>query len=204
MTISLCVTAYDQDINLLNQCLYYINRQTVKPDQIILLASNIQHWVGSINIDTFISTRLMSSGEARNKLLKMSSSDIVCFCDIDDEIHPQKCEIIKHIFSTTRCNALVHDYEFGHKTFDFIDIDQIATYPIIDIDHNPGSTNLKCPINGKIAHGPISIDREFILANNLSYPDTSYGEDGIFCRNILYTKFSKILYTNTNLINYIL
>lgn len=204
MTISVCITAYDKDIYLLDRCLHYIKKQTLTPNQIILLASNINYWSGDIITDIFISNKLMSAGEARNQLLKISSSDIVCFCDIDDEVHPQKCEIVKHVFSKTGCCALVHDYEFGHNEFETIDTHQVKTYRITDADNNPNSTNLTCPISdGKIAHGPISVNREFILRNHLYYPNMSYGEDGMFCRNILRTDMSKILYTDSKLINYI-
>jgi len=66
MKVSFCITACHKDIDCLDNCLSYINKQTVPPDEIILLASNIKHWNNSIKVSSIFYTELLSAGNARN------------------------------------------------------------------------------------------------------------------------------------------
>lgn len=201
MSISFCITAYDKDIKHLNRCLSFINQQTIAPDETILLASNIKHWNNSIDINTIFYTDLLSAGDARNKLIDIASSDILCFCDIDDEIHPQKCEIVKKIFDNYDINGLVHNYNTGNQPFDFIDINKLEIHQITKVDPNPISTNLVCPTDGHITHGHISVKKKIL--NNTRYINSSRGEDGIFCRDVFNIDHNKMFYSPLKLINYI-
>lgn len=204
MTIGFCITACDKDIHLLDRCLYFINQQTHQPDEIILIVSGTKIVDTIFNIKILSHDHRISSGEARNKLIQNSKSDVLCMCDIDDEIHPQKCETINQIFVDTNVAAMVHDYNIGHTKFNFFDLEKdLKTFEIENIDPNPNSTNILCPINGDITHGHITINKKLIVDNNLSYPDSSIGEDGIFCRKILALHNSKFLFCPLKLINYI-
>lgn len=201
MSVSFCITAYDKDISYLDKCLSFIKQQTVSPNEVILLASNIKYWNNSIDINTVFYTDLLSAGSARNKLIDISSSDIICFCDIDDEIHPKKCEIVKKLFGDYDMNALVHSYHINYHAFDYIDTQNLEIHKITGVDPNPLSVNLLCPVNGDIAHGHISVKKKIL--NNIRYTNSSNGEDGIFCRQIFNLDANKMFYSPLKLINYI-
>lgn len=205
MNISFCITAFDKDIHLLDKCLHFIDQQTITPEEILLLVSGVKKIPISKKISNiFTFEERLSAGKARNYLLNKASCEIVCFCDIDDEIHPQKYEIVHKIFLNTNNIAMVHDYNIGHQEFSFINIqNNIDFFCITDNDPNPNSTNLLCPTNGKITHGHISIRKNDILENKIRYQDKSHGEDGIFCRDILKSTNKNFVYCPLKLINYI-
>lgn len=205
MKITFAITSYSQDIHLLDRCLSYIDDQTNKPDEIILVASNLDYFNCKSLIDSaHLFKQKLSAGEARNKAIDISSSDIICFCDVDDELHPQKCEIIRSIFSNDQTiDMVVHDYNNGSCNFDYIFLSHINLIQITDIDPNPTSTNLMCPISGNITHGHCVIKKQTIVDNKIKYTNSSYGEDGLFCRSVLGINNSNVMYTPLKLINYI-
>lgn len=200
MTICFAITAYDKDLHYIDRCSTFIERQSVRPNETIAFVSGVSSANKPPTIDKmFLSSKRASAGKARNECIKNSSSDIICFCDVDDEIHPQKCEIIKKVFSENeKVDAIVHDYNFGRQEFKPIEISNIVLHKIAGID----KTCLLCPIDGKIAHGPICVRRSAIQNYKLEYEDLSYAEDGLFCQRLFQANSDGLFFLPYELINY--
>jgi hypothetical protein len=141
----------------------------------------------------------MSAGAARNKGGELATGDVVCFCDADDPIHPQKCEVIKRVFDNKDVDALLHNYNTSNVKFEEIDTQHIELEKVAGCDHPP-SKNVYTDSDKPIAHGPISIRKE--VTSEITYGDSSCGEDALFCQSILKSPKYSLYYTPLCLINY--
>jgi glycosyltransferase involved in cell wall biosynthesis len=225
MNVSFCVTCYDGDVHLLHDRLISIyDEQTVTPDEVLVITSGVSSgpivWDSSrpnLTIKTF--EKRMLPGGARNQGGRLAKGDVVCFCDVDDPIHPQKCEIVKRVFDNRNVDALVHNYNLGQSVFckygprgpryqyygeEFImvsDLDQIPIEKVITTSPPP-STNVEAPSKSPVTHGHMSARKELLA--DISYrEDMSLGEDGDFCQSIVKSNKFDLYYTPLVLINYI-
>tara|TARA_Y100001938_G_scaffold149724_1_gene237650 strand:- start:380 stop:1051 length:672 start_codon:yes stop_codon:yes gene_type:complete len=220
--ITFCVTCYDGDVHLLEDRLLSIySEQTVQPDEVLVITSGVGSgsivWDASkpnLTIKTFEQRKL--PGGARNQGGKFAKGDIVCFCDVDDPIHPQKCEIVKKIFEENpEVDALVHSYKFNTKEFNTYDPSEIPIEKVTEVDErwekeqnyvfNPHKelpkTCVITPSKGDVHHGHLSCKKE--IFNDLKYREEMWlGEDGDFCQSIVKSSYS-LFYTPLVLINYI-
>lgn len=201
MKVSFCVTCYDKDSYLLQQSIDTLQKQTVEPDEILVIASGLKSLVcTNPKVKIYNFEKRMSAGEARNKGGELATGDIVCFCDVDDFVHTQKCEVIKRVFENQNIDALVHNYNLNVSEFKKIDVESVHVEKITDID-NPPSTNVATLSRMPVCHGHVSVRRS--VAEKLKYEDSSYSEDGVFCQSIVKSQNFNLYYTPLILINYI-
>ena len=221
MKISFCVICWRNDVKLLPKRISDIYGQTVQPDEILIVASGVPDDVvqsDNPDIKIYPFRDRMLPGAARNKGGELATGDVIVFCDVDDPISPQKCEIIKEIFTTnTEVDALVHSYSFmkGYETpvWSTIDMENIEVEKVTEkspprtpavhphkVDVLP-NTNVLAPSGGRVHHGHMSCKRE--IFNELQYYEwMSLGEDGTFCRSILDSPNYDLYYTPLVLIKY--
>jgi len=215
MSTILAITACRRDIHFLPRCLASVNSQTIKPEKILLFTSgcsvkNLEQYIEP-NIGLISLPDEVSAGSARNTVIDAmfsssirGGSQILMFCDVDDQIHPQKCEIVRDVFGyNSLITALVHGYNEDSPVFQLYSKEECNTiYKIKEIERPP-RTNLISPIpTGKICHGHVTIKIDAALSNNIRYTNISMGEDGLFCQ----TWASHNLYVGyipLSLINYI-
>ena len=206
MKVSFCITCYDQDAHLLESSLSNIlQTQTTKPDEILVVSSGLKSLSCSIpNVKVYNFENRMLAGGARNKGGQLATGDVVCFCDVDDPIHPKKCEVIKRVFDDDcpdRVDALLHNYKFN--THDFAPIkslDKIEIEKITSVD--PTCTNVRTAANLPVCHGHMSARKELLAS--ISYrEDMRLGEDGDFCQSVVKSNKFDLYYTPLILINYI-
>ena len=125
-TLSLCITMYDLDKDLLPRVLESVSKQTVAPDEIVIVSSGLPSGhlphtkypylvVAGKNIPlhTVNSTQRVDSASARNIGLAAAHKDIVQFFDVDDYMHPHFLNIVKGIFSQTACDFVLPTYILG-------------------------------------------------------------------------------------------
>lgn len=223
MKVTFCVTCYDGDVHLLQGRLLSIcSEQTVQPDEILVITSGTGSgpipWdenKPSLAIKSFEQRKL--PGGARNQGGKFATGDVVCFCDVDDPIHPQKCEIVKKIFENNpNVDALIHAYKFNSQEFEPYDSSNIEIEQITEVDprwekeqnyvFDPQSkglprTNIVVPSGNPAHHGHLSCKKE--IFDTLKYREEMWvGEDGDFCQSIVKSQY-KLFYTPLVLINYI-
>ena len=224
VSVSFCVTCYDGDFHLLGQCLHYIAHQTVAPDEVLIIASGLKkksEGRSSTRVYTF--ENRMSAGAARNKGGELATSEVVCFCDVDDPIHPQKCEVIKRVFDDTNVDALLHNYNTNTVKFEEIDVEEIelepvtrfdkrweekqksippANYGYYCIDGDLPRTNVEIDSGRPATHGHMSARKE-VLSEIKYIENMRIGEDGELCQSIIKSGKFGLYYTPLTLINYI-
>ena len=220
MKVSFCITCYDQDAHLLESSLSNIlQTQTTKPDEILVVSSGLESLsCNSPNVKIYNFKDRVLAGRARNKGAELATGEVVCFCDVDDPIHPQKCEVIKRVFANQNVDALVHNYALGAARVmgQNLDKQDIEIEKITNVDDrwekdqnyelftdaDLGRTNIKVPSDRPVCHGHLSAKKE-LLAEIKYREDMWLGEDGDFCQSIVKSKKFDLYYTPLVLINYI-
>lgn len=207
LTLSLCITCYHKDYNLLECRLKDLQQQTCSPDEIIISSSGLEQQSCAYVINYTINQKHIPfiyvnrenvglPGFARNQGGRVSNCDLIMFCDIDDIIHPQKIEIVKHIFNNYNCDMVVHNYSM--RQFDGF-TEYLGILPAEKITQKElYCTNLLA--SGPIHHGHITIRTEIL--KYIKYNENrALGEDGQFCQEVFDSKYN-IYYSQHKLIHY--
>jgi glycosyltransferase involved in cell wall biosynthesis len=197
------------------------------PDKLIIAASSQNRsTVEYLNTVTrnlpFVTEILPTSGPLyagsnRNRGLKKSTSDYVTFCDADDSFSKKRLQVLLQIAEEFDPDLILHNYS-RLKPLIYLNslnfTDDLITQN--DLHHSTfpnglrkreqetgigGDTNLILPPYAKsgwrIAHGSATVKTSI----NLEYGDMPFGEDGQFCRDILFSG-KKVCYTPNKLTNY--
>ena len=102
MSISLCITSYDQDYSLVYNLLEEFQKQEMSPSEIVFYCSGIQiiDMPNALSIKgnqvpilTVFSSRRTNAATARNICSKIAGSEYIMFFDVDDIPHPMKIRI---------------------------------------------------------------------------------------------------------------
>jgi glycosyltransferase involved in cell wall biosynthesis len=216
--VTFCITCYDKDVHLLDRSISFAENQTVRPDEILVVSSGLNKDYHIIlgrlrnrGISTYNSVERKLPGWARNTGGLFAKGDVICFCDVDDDIHPQKCEIIKQVFSKSEVSGFVHNYytpktwwDNGWEQLEGVDIEEITK---IESDHLPEKwhdtprTNVMTDNHEPVCHGHLSCRKE--IFDHLQYDENmSLGEDGTFCQGIVNHSDFRLFYSNKKLIIY--
>lgn len=206
--VSFCIICYDGDVYLLPRILSELSKQTVTPDELLVLVSGVPD-ENHLNIEVkntqakihFFKDRMLPN-KARNTIADIATGDVICLSDVDDIPHHQKIELVKKIFQNKEVDALVHNYIMSYG--DFSDIENInnAVENIEKIIEDDGSrsTNILAPSRKGIHHAHITA-RKDVYKDVKGPEDMKFGEDGMFCRAILNSKYN-MYYTDQKLIIY--
>jgi glycosyltransferase involved in cell wall biosynthesis len=221
MKVTFCITCYDQDFFLLEDRIKSIEHQTVQPDTISIVCSGLQkegykvfEIAKKYNCAVYNSPIRHLAGWARNTGGFICNTDVISFCDVDDSIHPQKCEFIKRVFENKNISALVHNYhtlETWNGRWDFISdfsVEEIVKTEDTPPDPIPAGwfdiprTNVLTEKKEPVCHGHVTC-RKQVFEDGIRYnEEMSLGEDGTFCRAILANKKHNLFYTAQKLILY--
>ena len=205
-TLSLCITCYVGDYNLVSPLLDEFAKQTVAPDEIIISSSGMRQ-DELIDLDYFViagqavpvihqnSEQRHMQSVARNAGSKASTKDVIVFFDVDDIPHPQKVEVTKKLFSDSKLSAFIHGYKHGEdREFDLVEDTPFCRV----IAKHPENTNIITEEGvGGIHHSHIAVRREvFDKVQFNESPEFYRLEDGKFCQDIVDTRlpfiFSKL------------
>lgn len=224
--VTFCITCCDKDVHLLDQCVSYIDNQTVKPEEVVIVCSGLKdesilllEKVQELNFErkdtgyvVYNSPYRKLPGWARNIGGVISTGEVVVFCDVDDSIHPQKCQFIKGVFQNKEVSAIVGNYHLpgsfdGWKdlALQYEEITEVEPdpYPVPAGWFNIPRVNVMAPSKKPIAHGHMSCRTELFTKNQVTYKeDMPLGEDGTFCRSILAHSDYRLFYTPQKLIIY--
>lgn len=229
MKISVVIPCFPPHIKYINTCINSLNKQTYKPDEIIIALSQTteEHSINIYNnLKSDMHIKILSTkekqyaGQNRNRGAIEAIYDIISFIDVDDEIHPQKLEIVKYIFETYKPKMFIHSYIWKSSKFEKYDYDSIKIYESDDIfsatfidkirnkenEYNingQASAGAKIKIknytNDDIHHGHVSIDRNIV--DEVKYEDIISGQDAIFCRDVLW-KYNNTIFSPMKLVNF--
>ena len=106
LNISFCIICYDKDVHFLPRILQELQKQTVSPDEIVVLASGIKDkkQLNDMRLDICSSVKIHTledralPNKARNAVASLAEGDVICLSDVDDIPHPQKIELVKKYF----------------------------------------------------------------------------------------------------------
>lgn len=156
-------------------------------------------------------------GQNRNRGWELADTDYVTFCDADDIYAYDRISILRDIAMDQNADLILHNYtrlkpatylNSLPRTSYLVSSDALykSTFPLNVRNRKleigiAGDTNILLPIdaknNWKIHHGHATVKR----ALNLRYGQKFRGEDGEFCRDVLFAK-KHIVYTPNKLSNY--
>lgn len=211
MSISLCITSYNEDYSLIYNLLEEVQKQEALPAEIIFYCSGMQSVDISnvlaikgqlVPIRTVFSSKKTNQATARNICSKIASSEYVMFFDVDDIPHPMKIYITRDVIRRTNIDFFVHDYhQVKHSNNFFEDLPKnFKTFPITEIDK--GSTNIKCG-DFPIHHSHVTVKKKVFEKIEFNETDQYYRrEDGKFLQDLVISGYSG-LYCPIKLVNYV-
>ncbi len=213
-----CITFCDKDWHLIERCADFIFCQSTRPDKVMFVGSGLlekTHIAYSLclklgkqfsehSIITCPTRKL--PGWARNSgaFFNQGRDEVISFCDVDDDIHPKKCDFIKSVFVNPDVDALIHNYSrpevLCFPSWENVDdIDVLNIEPVTNVEQE--RTNVMTNHKEPVAHGPVSIRGN--VAQHFRYKENmSLGEDRIFCREIVNHPDFNLFYTPRKLIIY--
>ena len=223
-----CITFCDKDWTLIERCVDFVLSQSVKPDKVTFVGSGLlekTHIAFSLcaklgklfdshNIITSPTRKLPGWARNTGAFFNQGNDEVISFCDVDDDIHPKKCEFVKKVFVNPEVDALVHNYDRPEVqvTWDRVeDKHVVQVEPVISVEPPPDPvpdgwfniprTNVMTKNKEPVAHGPISIRGS--VAQHFRYKENMpLGEDGTFCREIVNHPNFNLYYTPKKLIVY--
>lgn len=207
--ISLCITAYDQDYNFLDNLLNQLKLQTEAPMEILVYCSGLNKLVldpyivinnTKVPLYLILSQKRTIQSIARNICSKIASGEIIIFFDVDDFPHTQKIEITNYIFKKYNPDFFVHNY--SETPMDLTArIDKSNLIIKSNLSVSPTTTNIVCDKH-PIHHAHIAVQKT-VFANVIYNESMTFyrKEDGKFCQDLLNHKYNG-LYTPTVLVQY--
>ena len=114
-TLGVAIPCYHPHIPRLEQLLLSIEDQTSRPDEVVVSCSGctdndvrglLNRWSFPVTIKTHPARK--NAAQNRNIAARALGTEYVSFFDADDIMHPQRLEIIRHAFATTRVDLVMH------------------------------------------------------------------------------------------------
>ena len=208
-TLGVAIPCYHGHINILKNLLDSIERQTRKPDMVVVSCSSSNDTPYTQDQYSFPLTIItnpnkMNTAQNRNIAANALDTDIISFIDADDQMHFQRLEIIEKAFENDIV-IFLHNYIDGFDKPDIkyddivFDINRIGLYPcgwmICHIDN---------PIPCIIHNAHVSIHKTvfgFIKYNES--PDWCTKEDSLFNSQIIRMFPNNTAYCSLELTKYI-
>ncbi len=122
LTLGIAIPCYKIHLGPLKNLLDSIERQTKKPDKVIISSSStkiedVPYKSTDYSFPFFIITTSEKKNAAQNRNIAAShlDTDIISFIDADDVMHYQRLEIIYKCFTSTDCKFLLHSLQLGRR-----------------------------------------------------------------------------------------
>ena len=164
-----------------------IENQTRKPDEVVVSCSSTTEFPTkqySYPVRIITTEKKQNASTNRNIAASNLTTDIICFFDADDKMHPQRLEIIEHSFENT--DIILHSFfEEAEKNCNYPHID-MSNYCIIrnQLSRAPSGCITLDNIQ-RIHHGQVSITQQ--IFQQVRFPeDPIYEtrEDCAFCYSV--------------------
>jgi glycosyltransferase involved in cell wall biosynthesis len=199
MKIGVAIPCYIGHIDQLFNLLDSIQNQTILPDKVVVSCSSSKdsdfniHYE-KIKIYTF-PLQIITSEEkkcaAQNRNVSaynLSDVDYITFIDADDVMHPQRIEILLHVFQKHDSDIVLHNYynsEILNNMVKKIETSNVRQNSLKQchsgcITHKDNHT-----MNGKIHHGHVSVKQS--IFNQVQFPEEPQfytKEDCVFCYRV--------------------
>ena len=211
--ISVIIPCYPPHFNKMPTILSDVQKQTVQPIEIIVAMSQTtderalilkEAWHKFVDVPLSVVNiqRPQMAGINRNMGATHAKGTHLMFIDADDRIHRQKIEVTEYLIKKYDPNIILHSFFFKKNIkelnfeIDLEKIEPVQNQTLFDRTFgNPpkrnneyertvgnGRTNVMCPF--RIHHGFPVVKRE--IWEKVRYTNWPRGEDGKFCRDILW------------------
>ena len=167
--IGIAIPCYKGHIEHLKHVLDSIEKQTRKPDQVVVSCSSSEssdipatYFQYSFPVSIFTCSEKKNTAQNRNIALSKLNTDIVSFIDADDIMHPQRLEAIEQSFLQHDILIFLHFYETNmNKEFitynQFpVELNKMYVCPWRSVQH----THYRCA--SIIHNGQCSVRREVV------------------------------------------
>jgi len=122
LTLGVAIPCYKGHIDILKHALDSIDKQTRKPDKVVVSCSSSEssdipasYFQYSFPVSIFTSSEKRNVAQNRNFASSKLDTDIVSFIDADDIMHPQRLEAIEQGFLHHDIQIFLHFYETNMK-----------------------------------------------------------------------------------------
>lgn len=118
LTIGVAIPCYKPHYHFLNRMIASIVGQTHKPDQVVVSCSSWDYdgaqnfTTGGVSVTIVYAQRRILQAENRNVAASLLDTDIISFIDADDLMLPRRLEYVVRMFEETKCDGVVHDYQY--------------------------------------------------------------------------------------------
>lgn len=209
MKVGVAIPCYKKHIPHLVKLLMSLEKQTYKPDEVVVSCSSCKPEdipVISVSFPLRILTTEMSQNCAtnRNKAANALTTDCLLFFDADDEMHPQRLEILRNLFMETRCDILLHNFWIQDETKqEFSSISKPYTELNVLRRAPTGCAVVEDRWGLRIAHGHVSVSA--FVFGRIQFkedPGNERRDDAIFCGDILNMPGVQSVYIHDSLSKY--
>jgi len=156
MTTSVIIPCVARHFVWMSGILEAYQNQTVIPNEIVLVFSEaekindvdiakLEKGLWDFNLKIIKRNGVFLEGENRNVAMDNASGDILIFSDADDIPHPQRVEIVKHIFENYEVEHIIHALTFQRDQMKPIDINSIKSLQFSTVEDVLNFSSLNNP-----------------------------------------------------------
>lgn len=209
MRVGVAIPCYKNHIPQLSNLLQNLEIQTYKPDEVVVSCSSckpedIPNFSVSFPLRILTTENRQNCATNRNKAASALTTDILLFFDADDEMHPQRLEVLRNVFMRTHCDIALHTFWIQDETK--------QTFSKI-LEPNVEANVLRRAPTGcavvdgrwslRIAHGHVSVSAfAFSRIQFKEDPGNESRDDAIFCGDILSMPGVQSAYIHNSLSKY--
>lgn len=192
MRIGVAIPCYKYHIPVLKRCLDSIEQQTQHPDEVVVICSSsiptdIPIYSYSFPLRILSRPERRNAAENRNLAATELMTDIVTFFDCDDEMHPQRIQILLETFRQTNPDICLHSFlEKEENAYPFVQIQSPHTIMNRLRRAPTGCAVLEGDYSARIHHSQVTVST-FILSRIQFKEDIGHErrEDAVFCGDVL-------------------
>jgi glycosyltransferase involved in cell wall biosynthesis len=195
MKIGVAIPCYKGHITALKALLDSIAQQTRLPDDVFIscsssVPSDFPYQASDYPFPLRVLTHNIKQTVAQNRNIAgaLVHGDIITFFDADDQMHPQRLEIIEDCFTKHNSMILVHDFDADIPSYKEFPIYAEFPYRLNQLERCPwGSTVLKGrPAGLQVHNGQPSIRRE--VFDTIRFNESAaclMKDDTVFCTDVI-------------------
>ncbi len=208
-TIGIAIPCYKRHIPHLQTLFQSIQNQTLYPTKVVVSCSSVEeadceqiHTDYPFPIEIIHHRERKNAAQNRNCAAAALNTDIVCFFDADDVMHPQRLQAIHVAFQNQDVNIVSHSYTVGNHPFELYDTFSIEYHGLQKAP--TGCAVLKRNWSAAIHHSQVSV-RKHILEKTKFREEACMErkEDAIFCGDVLAYSENRNAYIANSLSNYV-
>lgn len=192
MRIGVAIPCYKYHLPVLKRCLDSLERQTQPPDEVVVVCSSttsadIPVYNYRFPLRIIARPERRNAAENRNLAAAELTTELVTFFDCDDEMHPQRIQILVDTFHQTNPDICLHSFLEKEETKQPFAQIQSPHRTMNHLRRAPsGCAILDTNSTARIHHSQVTVSK-FILSRIRFKEDIGHErrEDAVFCGDVL-------------------